>query len=160
MEVVVEGAWQLKVLSRHLKEAGPEGKGLRKELLKEIRKAVEPAKDAARASAAADLPHRGGLAALIAGSKFTSRTKLGGRDVGVIISARHRKTGGRPGMIALKAMDRGRLRHPVFGNRKVWVTQAVRPGWFTRPMEATAPAVRRDVLDAMEKTAEKIVRRR
>jgi hypothetical protein len=39
-------------------------------------------------------------------------------------------------------MNRGKWRHPVFGNRDVWVEQTFTPGWFDKPVREHRPAVR------------------
>jgi hypothetical protein len=39
-------------------------------------------------------------------------------------------------------MNRGRWRHPVFGDREAWVTQTFTPGWFDKPIIAKRPQVR------------------
>ena len=39
-------------------------------------------------------------------------------------------------------MNRGRWRHPVFGNRDVWVEQTFTPGWFDKPVREYRPKVR------------------
>ena len=42
----------------------------------------------------------------------------------------------------LEALDRGELRHPLYGNRKYWFSQSVRPGFWSRPIEDRAPQIR------------------
>lgn len=43
----------------------------------------------------------------------------------------------------MRDLDRGRLRHPVFGNRKVWVNQRIPAGMFSKAAEKEgAPLVR------------------
>lgn len=42
-------------------------------------------------------------------------------------------------------------RHPVFGNREVWVRQAGGP-WFAETIKRRAPAFRQAIVDAMEQT--------
>lgn len=147
-DVRITGADQLADLSRALRTVGAdERKGLRRELYRGIMRATKPLKKAAQDSAHANLPQRGGLAARVGKSKFRTKTTGGGQNVGVRITS----SGG-------SGLDRGRLRHPVFGNRSVWVTQQVEPEWFTRPMRAGAPAVQREILQAMDDVAAKIAR--
>jgi hypothetical protein len=38
-------------------------------------------------------------------------------------------------------MDRGMVRHPVYGDRKKWWTNRVQPGWFARAVEKARPEV-------------------
>lgn len=51
--------------------------------------------------------------------------------------------------IDLDSLDRGRLRHPLFGNRRHWYNQTVPAGWFTRPMAANADNVQRELEQAV-----------
>jgi len=53
-----------------------------------------------------------------------------------------------------RLMNRGSWRHPVFGNREVWVAQSSRFMWFDRPLLLAGPLVRREikkVLDDIER---------
>lgn len=54
------------------------------------------------------------------------------------------------------AIDKGILRHPVYGRHRVshkqrrfiknpWVDQPVKPGFWTRPVENSAPRIRREL---------------
>jgi hypothetical protein len=85
----------------------------------------------------------------VARSKFRVKTRSAGRSPGVRVTA-----------VGVDArVDRtGKVRHPVYGNRRVWVTQQVKPGWFTDPMEAGAPAVRRELLVVIATVARKVER--
>lgn len=150
-----QAAHDLELLGRRLKTAD---KQLRKDLLREIRTAGKPTIEDIRASALATLPNRGGLANRVGkDTKFGTRTRTAGRSAGVQI----RSTGGASSGRTLKSLDEeGTWRHPLFGNRKVWVGQSdgAAEGWFTEPIEDDLPRFRKAVLDAMEKTANEIVR--
>jgi hypothetical protein len=58
-------------------------------------------------------------------------------------------------------IDRGRIRHPVFGR---WVEdsegfkgvlQDVNPGWFSLPMRTASPAVRHEIVTAIHTTLDR-----
>jgi hypothetical protein len=149
MELRISGADQLGNLSKRLRAAGEDGKGLRKELYRGIQRTTKPLKADARQAATQQLPSRGGLAAQVAKSKLSTRTRGGGRNVGVRIVANGD---------AARSTDRGVVAHPVFGNRGVWVRQVVLPGWFTDTMRAGAPAVRKELLQAMSIVARQVTR--
>ena len=149
MDLRIRGAEQLGDLSKRLRAAGEDGKGLRRELLKGIQRATKPLKADAKRAAGSKLPQSGGLAAEVARAKFTTRTRTGGRNVGVTILAKGD---------VVRSSDRGRIRHPVFGNRSAWVTQDVTPGWFTETMQDSAPKVRGEILEAMQDVARRIAR--
>jgi hypothetical protein len=151
----IRGADQLAKLAKQLKEAGD--KGLQRELSKAISQATKPVKEAARQSALETLPKRGGLAARVAGSRFSTRRYASSRASGIRIQAKN--------AYALGRLDKGRVRHPVFADQGktrdewTWVTQIIWPGWWTKPTKAAAPAVRREIEQAMQTVANKIGRR-
>jgi hypothetical protein len=67
--------------------------------------------------------------------KVSAGAAVGRGRVGVRVQAAARKSG-------LGALNSGRLRHPLFGNRERWYTQRVRRGFFSDPLYAAVPAVR------------------
>jgi hypothetical protein len=136
--VDINGADQLIRLSKALKEAG--AKDLQRELAKAINTAMKPVKADLQRSAGS-LPRRGGLAAEIAGSKYsTRRNKNGLRLVA-------------KGKYSLYHLDQGQVRHGK-GNK----VQSIQPGWFTDVTEAAAPEVRKEITDAMQIVIRKIDR--
>lgn len=143
----MRGSYQLEELARRLREAG--NKDLTRELLRGINRSLKPAKAAVKAAALRDLPQGGGLNRFVASSRIGSRTRTRGRNPAVFL------TGKKSGH-DLRAIDRGRVRHPVFGNRDAWVTQQVEPGWWSRTLSEQAPAIRREVIRAMDEVAEKV----
>jgi len=145
MELEVRGADELAVLSKRLKDAGD--KALRKELLTAIRVATKDTKAQIKASALAVLPKKGGLAARIAASKFTTTTRTTGGSVGIKITAKN--------IHSINGMHNGRLRHRVYGGTK-WVSQTVPVGWFSKPVEASAPKARDEIAKAMADVAAKL----
>jgi len=150
----VRGAAQVERAAKALKMQGEAGKGLRKEMLRTIQTTTKPLREGLKGSARSTLPKRGGLAATVAGSGISTRTRTTGSKVGVRIVA----TGGKK-VRDIRATDRGRLRHPVFGNPTTWVDQAITPGWWSKPLAAFAPKVRRELLAAMERVNRDIARR-
>ena len=142
--IEVTGAAQLANLSRSLKAAG-RGE-LRRELLRGIRQATAPAKTAIPESARVTLPRRGGLNETVAsGLKVTSRASLSGAEARVRIVAVD------PPRHDIHSMNLGRLRHPVYGNRDNWVTQAVPPLFFTNACMSLAPGARQQVAAARDR---------
>lgn len=144
LELTVRGADQLADLSKRLRQAGE--KDLRREMHRGIRRAAGPLIADAREHARATLPKHGGLNERVARSKFSVRARSG-RDPGVRIIAKG---------VDARLDKAGRDRHPVFGDRHVWVVQQVRPGWFRIPMERGAPRVRRELLLAFHVVARRL----
>lgn len=150
VRIRINGAMQMRVLGTELRAMGVEGKGFRRQLLAGIRAAAAPAPAAAKAHARQVLPKSGGLNTLIANDRVSVRSRLTGKGVGVRVV--NPKGGTR--------LDEGQVRHPVHGNRKNWVLQQVRPGWFSTPMEQTGPAVTAAVVGVIIRTSRELGRGR
>lgn len=148
VDVQVVGADQLGAIADELKRTG--NTELRRDLYRGIQRSTKPLRQDVQQAARDKLPRRGKLNEWVAESKFSTRTR-GGKNPGVRI------TSGKRGH-DMRAIDRGRLRHPVFGNKKVWVTQQVTPGWFSQTLADGAPAVRRELVKVLEDVAERIAR--
>ena len=145
----VYGAAKLDAVARRLKET--DNRALRKELYRGIARAGKPLKAAVRKGALEALPKRGGLNAFVAKSR-TNLKPLAGKGDAVV-----RLTTAKKGS-DLRAINRGRLRHPVFGNRKVWVTQTVPARWFEKSVESQVDEVRKEVVKVIDDVAEKVAR--
>lgn len=147
-EIRVDGARQLAQLSRAMANATPE---LRRELARGIREGTEPLKQEAINNIEPTLPSRGGLAAAVkADTKIVTVRRGRGANPGVRLTARSRRN--------VRRMDRGRLRKPLFGNRDFWYTQQIPPGWFSTPMVAGAPRLRRVLVEHLNIVGKKISR--
>jgi hypothetical protein len=150
--IEIEGADQLERLAKALKDAGD--KNLRKELFKASQRSTRPVKKEVTASARKTLPKRGGLNEWVGRTKLKTKTRTGGRNVGVLIT-------GAPGKRMsptsdLRAINRGRVRHLTFGH-KPWVTQQVRPGFWDDVMEGPlADRARQEFTAAMDRIAAQI----
>jgi hypothetical protein len=140
VEMTVEGD-AFKALQRKLKAV--DRRDLRRELNRGLRDGAKPLIGDARDAARSELPSTGGLADRVAGKPMSISITQAGVQVRI------------KGVDAVST-NRGRLRHPVYGNREVWVTQSIKPGWFTDRMRREAPKVRPDLVRAMERVAEKI----
>lgn len=161
MATVEEGAAQLEALGRRLKAAGGgamdlgAARSLKNELLRGIRNSNKGTIKKIRDAARSELPHSGGLADRVAASSIGTRTRLSGQQAGVTI------TGTNKNIKNLRKIDEGALRHPVFAraeNRKhwAWASQSVRPGWFSKSIEADLPHIRTEIEKAMSDVTRKI----
>lgn len=140
----VEGGAELREVAIRLKAAGDVE--LWKTLQRNIRVATAPARPAIRAEARATLPKRGGLNEWVAGSSITTGILTGRHTAGVKVTVRKRSHNAR-------MIDRGVVRHPLFGNRDHWYTTQVQPGFASRPLNALRPAVAAACMVAMRETA-------
>ncbi|MFG3154225.1 hypothetical protein ACGF7W_19525 [Streptomyces sp. NPDC048219] len=152
--VQITGTGQLVGLSRRLRTAG--GARLQQNLARRVRRAAEPLhKDLQSAVRSVQLPGSGRKVS--GGPSPTTRPLRATLAGGIRISVR---MGAQPGARVWMdkgrlppdlrnmpwVLDEGRVRHPVFGNRKRWTTQWAQPtGWWTRTVAAGTPRMRAEV---------------
>lgn len=145
-ELRVDGADQLARVSRALRQADPL---LSRELAAGIREATEPLKKQAEAELAAVLPSRGGAAADIpADTKVVTQRRGGVRNPGIRLRSRSRRN--------VRALERGILRHPLYGNKAHWFNTMIRPGWFSRPIADGTGDLRKELSRRLDIVASKI----
>ncbi|WP_075693862.1 hypothetical protein [Streptomyces acidiscabies] len=151
----------LAALTRAIR-AEEDGKALRKELARNMREALKPAAAEAKSSvmsiASAGLPTAPALRSSVA-KKIRPEVKLGGRWSGARVKAfKTKNVRGFPN--APKRLNRsGGWRHPVFGNREVWVQQHGKTDWFDRSFEGREGQYKAAVEAAMENMARRIADR-
>jgi hypothetical protein len=151
----------LQALVRALR-AEEDGKQLRRDLAKNMRAALRPAaaeaKSAIMSMASAGPGTSPALRSSIA-RKIRPEVKLGGRWSGARVKAfKTKNVRGFP-HAPKRTNSAGGWRHPVFGDRDVWVTQRGKVDWFDRSFEGRENTYRRAVLDAMEDMARRIADR-
>lgn len=149
-DVTVTGAEKFAKVAKALKQAGD--KELAKELYSSLNRATKPMRANAKKAAEQRLPKAGGLNKRVAKARLSTRRRAG-KNPGVRIVA--------TGMSQLAMMDKGRVRHPVYGNRGRWVNQPIpqAEGWFTEPMEEGKPTAQREIVKSLDAVAKKLARR-
>lgn len=115
-------------------------KTLKRHVTAGIRAVAKPAGEAVIREGSEAMPSRGGLRAYLQGG---GRVSLRMRGEGAELAL-----GNRQG-IKLGPLDRGELRHPVFG-RKVWVGQRVPDDTYTKVIEAQLETLRPRMEQAVE----------
>jgi hypothetical protein len=148
VDVRIEGAEVLARVARAVKAHGDAQ--LRKDLLRGLRNATKPMIASIKDEARASLPAGGGLNDLVAASKISARSRTTGTKAGVRLVG---KSAGHD----LAAINRGRLRHPVFGH-PVWVSQTVAAGWWEDGANKKADTVSRDLVAVMRDVLAEIAR--
>jgi hypothetical protein len=153
--VQITGTGQLVDLSRRLRRAG--GPRLRQNLSRRVRRAAEPLhRDVQRSIQTVQLPGSGRKTR--GGPSPTTRPLRANIAGAVRISVRQGASPGARVWLDLARLpdditrgvpariNEGRLRHPVFGNKKRWTNQWARPsGWWSRPVQAGIPRMRAEV---------------
>lgn len=118
-------------------------KAVQRAIRKRLRAAGKPLGEHVRDEGSESMPSRGGLRSRLQGAPVTVALRATGVDIWV---GNRRKS-------QFARLDRGVLRHPVYGNRKTWVTQDVPDEAYSRAWESLAPEVRdefeRVLTDAM-----------
>ena len=149
-DVTLTGVEGFTSLSKALKGAG--SGAMRKELNKRLKAEAKPVIEESRAEARRTLPQRGGYALLVARAPQRVQVRTGAKTAGVrVVVARDKSSARRA--------NRGVIRHPVFGNREVWVDQPLgTSGWFDTPAEAALPRMREAAEKAMQSIVDDIVR--
>lgn len=142
--------------------AEQDGKQLRKELAKEMRDALKPAAVQAKSGIMAMSSAGPGTAPALRSAiakKIRPEVKLGGNWSGARVKAfKTRNVRNFPN--APKRTNRAAgWRHPVFGNRDVWVAQHGRALWFDRALEGDTNRYTQAVHEAMENMARRIASR-
>lgn len=136
VDVELRGGEGFERLARALHAAAPD---LQPEVMAAIRKAAEPAEQRFQSAASTNLPSEGGLA----------------RDVARVhwaIDAARDEIRIHPtdSPYDLTRLNEGRLAHPVYGNRDVWVEQDIEPGWAEEPTADQERAIA-DAVEAAER---------
>lgn len=118
--------------------------GLRKELRKQLGAVSKPVRTTIRDSERDTLP-----------SGMSKYARLPTQTVSVTVTGAQVNIKQRRAGSDLWALNKGRLRHPVFGNFKRWVTQRIRPGMWTTPLTEAQDGMRRDLIDTMKSFVER-----
>jgi hypothetical protein len=143
----VEGSDQFDALARRLREAADFG--LDRELSNELTRSVQGLPADARRTAEAILPHRGGL-----NTWLMERTEIAQSTISTGATVTVRTTAS--SVHAIDRVDSGTVRHPLFGDKRHWYTQSVRPGWWSTAVQRVEPTVRPAVERAVDATARRI----
>jgi hypothetical protein len=149
-------------MATSLEQFGRELRGFRdrKVILRElrvgIRKPLPAVRKRIKERAVSTLPSGGGLGKWAASTRVSLTTRFTGRKAGVTVKGGRNSSGGRSD---LRALDRGRVRHPSWGKRGQgeWHTQTVPSGFFTDPV-AEATEWREEIVNAVDRATEQIRR--
>jgi hypothetical protein len=150
-DLSITGLDDVAKLTRDLKAAG--NTELKKEMREAAKRIAVPAQEAVRQAALDTLPTKGGLNEWVAGRlKFKSLVRLAGKNVGIRIKISHR---GKTGLSDLGAINRGRVRHPLYGNRDHWYLTQVPAGFVGKALDEMADTAREEFLAAVDEVARK-----
>lgn len=148
---VQHGPDDLRALAKKLRKHG-NAKVIRKQLNAGLKLGAKPALEATK-KAALSLPVKAGQNPGTGLRKKMAKVaniqvRSSGRDPGVRVRISRARMGDQASLV--KATNNGRWRHPVHGNREVWVTQTSRAGWFDNANRYSGPPVRRAIKRVMD----------
>lgn len=164
--VRIIGTGQLLELSKRLRRAGHEN--IRASFQRRIRRAAEPLRDDLQdAIRTVDIRSDGRAAGKRGGPSPTTRPLRATIAEAIRISVR---TTGNPGARVWvdkgrlppdlrrmpEVINEGRIRHPVFGNRKRWATQWATPLWWDRTVRAHEKRMAREVERVVDDVARRL----
>ncbi|MEU9643596.1 hypothetical protein [Streptomyces sp. NPDC048188] len=142
--------------------AEEDGKELRKELTKNMREALKPGAARAKSSImsmASTTPHDGPALKTSIARKIRPEVRITGKFPGAKIKAFKTKNL-RNFPNAPKRTNRASgWRHPVYGNREVWVQQTGKVKWFDRAFEGEQAHYKRQVQFALAAMVNRIASR-
>jgi hypothetical protein len=128
-------------------------KDLQARLLKETRAAMRPTERQVRVSTGR-LP-TGYLGAIARSVKVATRVTSTASGVKATVKTSAR---GQRENRDVRAIDAGRLRHPLFGRRKHWYTTTVKPRFVSDPMDLMVRRVSDGAQQAANEVADEILR--
>ncbi|MEV6803137.1 hypothetical protein [Streptomyces sp. NPDC051132] len=166
-EVRILNTGSLLELQRRLRAAG--GENIRASMQRRIRRAAEPLRDdlqdAVRGLA---ITSQGRAAGRRGGPSPTTRPLRASIASAIRISVRTTGTPGArvwldrsllppdipPGLV--NRLNEGRVRHPVFGNRRRWAQQNATPLWWDKTVRQHTPRMEREVARVLDDVRRKL----
>lgn len=152
MDLLITGVDEFKNLARSLREAG--AKDLQREMSRGIDRSVKPLTADVQKSLPKYLPDP--YAAEL-GLKIKVRKRSTGRKAGIRLEGKATTPSGRPR--ELGKLNRGQLRHMLFGDPDFWFGQKIKPKFWDEPLKQDAPKVRKELLRALRDVARKFAAR-
>lgn len=153
IDVRIAGQAELRKVAAHIRATGD--KGLGREFARALERAVEPVKKAIIEEAAETMPS-GYEEVLTRSLKHRRTTRAGAREATVRL-ATHGE--GKRERRDLPRLNKGELRHPVFGRRrKPWTVTEIRPGFYDRAVEKAGPAAEAAILEVVDDYTQRIAK--
>ena len=153
VELSVQGAKVFGQVARALRQSGD--KELRKELYAGINRAVKPLTQAVKGDTNRYLP-RAYAVELSKSLKVRARRRAGQNPSIYLIGTAKTHRGKQRDLASL---NRGRLRHPLYGDRNYWFDQSVKPDWWDDPLRRNVDEVRVEVARVLDDVGNKIIRK-
>ena len=152
LEVQIRGAATLGQVAAQIRAEGR--KDLSREMGRALERAAEPVKKAITAEADKVMPS--GYRELLTGSlRHRMSRRNGGQQAQVIIRTYADGKKERRDVISL---EKGQLRHPLFGRKKVWYVTSIVPGFHARGVEGAADGASDAMIQVVEDFAARLIK--
>jgi hypothetical protein len=149
----VRGSREARAAARDLRKAA--ARDLTREIRSGMNDAVRTLQPLLVVSAVAVMPRGyGRVLAPAMRTRFVTKVQTASR-VGIFVTI---SAMGRREHRDVSSLNRGTLRHPLFGNRRHWYAQRVRPGFVDQPVQRLRPVVIREVDAACSRVAAQVER--
>lgn len=152
LEVQIKGAATLGQVAAQIRAEGR--KDLSRQMGRALERAAEPVKRAITEEADKVMPS--GYRELLTGSlKHRMSRRNGGQQAQVIIRTYADGKKERRDVISL---EKGQLRHPLFGRKKVWYVTSITPGFHARGVEGAADGASDAMIQVVEDFAARLIK--
>lgn len=152
-ELRVEGADKFGKLAKELRLLGD--KELRSELYRGINRSVKPLSEEVKKQTPQFLPRRYAFE-LSKTLKIRARRRAGKNPAIYLVAKANTRRGTERDLASL---NRGRLRHPLYGNRRYWYDQEVSPNWWDDPLLDGADQVREEIVGILDEVVQKVAKK-
>lgn len=134
LEMQVNGGGDFHALATQIRTEGR--KDLSKQLSRALNNVTEPIRRDVRSEADKAMPESGGYQELLSASlRFRNNRRTGGQQASLRMTT---YADGRKERRDIVALERGTLRHPLWGDRDHWYVTKVRAGFHERGTESAA----------------------
>lgn len=134
-------------IARELKKA--ERTDLRKELYRGLNRSSKTARQSVLDSLPSYMPDS--YASVLRADLKLSTSAKGGKSPEIRIRAKGKKK-----TRFLGPLDQGRLRHPLFGNRRFWYSQQNKPGFWTETLSLHSDEIKENLEQSMAEVLRQI----
>ncbi len=166
--VRLEGSLKLRAVAAQIQATGD--KGLGREMSTALRRVVKPVSKSIKDTLVASMPERGGYRATISKSvRFRTAIRSGSRSGTIRITT---TAAGEKELRDLPRLDKGELRHPVFGRSRTvrdresgtgrrrvpnpWAVTKVTPRFFERGTENAADHAEKELEVVLDEFAQRL----
>lgn len=164
LDIRVDGAAKLRKLAAQFRREG--NKDLSREMSRAVSNAIEPIRRTVRASASEVMPAEGGYKAVFDKSLKFRTSQRGGENTAQVQLITY--ASGKDERRDIRALDKGNLRHPIFGRSRPgrhkgervanpWAVTKIRAGFFKRGTDNAMDEVEKNLIQVADDFTRRLV---